>query len=271
MAGAEFTLEGTYTQVTLKGGVKFEPATDGTWYLLKNGKYTTQAPIADYMEETPGATKGYVVAEGDYEGTDTVTVGGVIYRPYKVETDTDKTVYVLVKSNANMYEYEDDDTTLKRFNKVTADANETVTKKITLVGTSDASGHIVFKGLGEGIYVITETITPAGFNTIAPFKLQITCTYPSKIVTGEEKCTWGVGDATTKKEDANEPIFSVTDTEVNGTTFTGIYSANIINMSGLVLPSTGGIGTTIFYVTGSILVLAAVVLLVTKKRMVREK
>ncbi|MDD6441331.1 MAG: LPXTG cell wall anchor domain-containing protein, partial [bacterium] len=36
---------------------------------------------------------------------------------------------------------------------------------------------------------------------------------------------------------------------------------------GAELPSTGGMGTTIFYVLGSILVLAAVVLLVTKKRM----
>ena len=37
-----------------------------------------------------------------------------------------------------------------------------------------------------------------------------------------------------------------------------------------VLPSTGGIGTTIFYVVGSILVVAAGVLLITKKRMSRE-
>ena len=42
------------------------------------------------------------------------------------------------------------------------------------------------------------------------------------------------------------------------------------NNTGTVLPSTGGIGTTIFYVVGSILVVAAGVLLVTKKRMGRE-
>ena len=44
----------------------------------------------------------------------------------------------------------------------------------------------------------------------------------------------------------------------------------IENNSGTVLPSTGGIGTTIFYVVGSILVVAAGVLLITKKRMSRE-
>ena len=45
---------------------------------------------------------------------------------------------------------------------------------------------------------------------------------------------------------------------------------NVVNNSGTVLPSTGGIGTTIFYVVGSILVVAAGVLLITKKRMSRE-
>ena len=44
----------------------------------------------------------------------------------------------------------------------------------------------------------------------------------------------------------------------------------IVDNSGTVLPSTGGVGTTIFYVVGSILVVAAGVLLITKKRMGRE-
>ena len=39
------------------------------------------------------------------------------------------------------------------------------------------------------------------------------------------------------------------------------------NFTGSTLPSTGGMGTTLFYVFGGIMVLAAVVLLVTKKRM----
>ena len=41
----------------------------------------------------------------------------------------------------------------------------------------------------------------------------------------------------------------------------------VINNQGTTLPSTGGIGTTIFYAVGGILVLAAIVLLITKKRM----
>ena len=41
----------------------------------------------------------------------------------------------------------------------------------------------------------------------------------------------------------------------------------VSNQSGTELPSTGGMGTTLFYVLGGVLVAAAVVLLVTKKRM----
>ena len=47
----------------------------------------------------------------------------------------------------------------------------------------------------------------------------------------------------------------------------GSVSTDVVNKAGVVLPETGGIGTTIFYVLGGIMVLAAVVLLVTKKRM----
>ena len=47
----------------------------------------------------------------------------------------------------------------------------------------------------------------------------------------------------------------------------GSLSADVINNSGSVLPSTGGMGTTIFYVVGSVLVVGAGVLLISKKRM----
>ena len=46
-----------------------------------------------------------------------------------------------------------------------------------------------------------------------------------------------------------------------------VATATIINNAGSVLPSTGGIGTTIFYIVGAILVLGAGILLVTRRRM----
>ena len=48
---------------------------------------------------------------------------------------------------------------------------------------------------------------------------------------------------------------------------TGVFEIRIQNQKGTTLPSTGGIGTTIFYIGGSILVLAAAILLITKRRM----
>ena len=47
----------------------------------------------------------------------------------------------------------------------------------------------------------------------------------------------------------------------------GAASIEVINQSGSVLPSTGGIGTTIFYIIGAILVIGAGVVLVTRRRM----
>ena len=47
----------------------------------------------------------------------------------------------------------------------------------------------------------------------------------------------------------------------------GIVSTEIENLPGTVLPETGGMGTTVFYLVGGLMVAAAVVLLVTKKRM----
>lgn len=50
----------------------------------------------------------------------------------------------------------------------------------------------------------------------------------------------------------------------NGVTFT--VGATVKNFSGVLLPETGGIGTTIFYIVGGVLVVGAVVLLITKRR-----
>ena len=47
----------------------------------------------------------------------------------------------------------------------------------------------------------------------------------------------------------------------------GSLSADVVNKQGSILPSTGGIGTTIFYVVGVVLMLGAGVLLITKRRM----
>ena len=101
--------------------------------------------------------------------------------------------------------------------------------------TTDATGKFTIQGLDADTYYLTETVAPAGYNKLSA---------PVTITIGAN----GV---------------------VNGTTEApqGVDEVKILNQSGTELPSTGGMGTTIFYVLGSVLVLGAVVLLVTKKRM----
>ena len=105
--------------------------------------------------------------------------------------------------------------------------------EIETVGT----GYITINGLGNGDYWLEETQHPQGYNKLAAReKLTVKDGNLSTTMTGT---TWNEGDG-------------------------GVH---IINKSGTVLPSTGGMGTTLFYVLGGGLMVAAVVLLVTKKRM----
>lgn len=107
-------------------------------------------------------------------------------------------------------------------------------------------------GLDDGDYKIVETTTPAGYNTIAPIEFTITAEH-EVLSDNPTLISLSGGDKFTGKVE------------------TGALSADIENNKGSTLPETGGIGTTIFYVVGSILVLAAVVLLITKKRMSEDK
>lgn len=53
---------------------------------------------------------------------------------------------------------------------------------------------------------------------------------------------------------------------ISGANRTGNDQIKVLNETGTVLPSTGGMGTTIFYTLGGVLVVGAAILLVTKKR-----
>lgn len=115
-----------------------------------------------------------------------------------------------------------------------------------------------FKGLDDGDYRLTETATPNGYNSIDP----ITFT-----VTAEHKVEWTT--ALERDDILTSLSGNVTTGEIKFTASNdlGTLSTDVVNESGLVLPETGGIGTTIFYIVGGLLTVGAVVLLVTKKRM----
>lgn len=134
-------------------------------------------------------------------------------------------------------------------------AGEGLTNKIT----TPENGVIIVKGVKSGSYKITEVTAPAGYNKL---------TAPVAV---EAKKTGQISTNTTVYLDENG---NITNTETDKKTEVNVDIPNIaatalvvVNKAGTELPSTGGMGTTIFYVLGAVLVVGAGVLLVTKKRM----
>ncbi len=162
------------------------------------------------------------------------------------ETPKDKNIVFTYKVVVNKVDGENKslagaEFTLEKYNKET-DKWETIK-----VVKNDEGTTFTFSGLDDGNYRLTETKTPDGYNTIAPIEFTIVATHND---TGVTSLTG-----------TNEKLIFTPDTTE------GSLSADVVNNSGATLPETGGIGTTIFYVVGGILVIGAGVVLVTKKRM----
>ena len=191
LTGAKFEITGDSVKVVLINKEVYKEASDGTYYILKNGTYTETVP-------------------------------------------SDKT--------ASSY-----DSTTTKYKKVTAVTKDTVNTKINATGYVNENGVLTFEGLGEGTYTIKEIVAPEGYNLLkAPITVEI------KANATFDKCEWTV-TADDKPVTADNNLY--------------LYAFLIENKSGAELPSTGGIGTTVFYVLGGVLVVCAGVLLITKRRM----
>ncbi len=139
----------------------------------------------------------------------------------------------------NTADYDDVSKKYTKTTSVVAKGNGQTETKV--VGTVQADGTVTFKGLGAGEYTITETKTLPGYNTIDPITFTLTFDAETKTFSSD-----------------NDKVTVGTDNTLD---------TSIVNQKGSLLPSTGGIGTTIFYVVGGILVIGAGILLVTKRRM----
>lgn len=110
----------------------------------------------------------------------------------------------------------------------------TIDEATELVTTTGDSGNVIkFTGLANGTYTLIENTVPAGYNKAADQTVTI------------------------KNDDFTQTNLS--------------QSFTVVNEAGAQLPSTGGMGTVMFYVLGGVLVVAAGVLLVTKRRMKDDK
>lgn len=108
---------------------------------------------------------------------------------------------------------------------------------------SPTGGEFNIKGLDADKYILEEIEAPEGYNLLT------------------------------------EKINFVIDMENNNGTETyhlrkgetEVEKIEVLNQSGAMLPSTGGVGTTMFYVLGSVMMIGAAILLVTKKKMANEQ
>jgi len=195
----------------------------------------TSGLSSEYEVDT--STYYYLLKDGSYTKTDPNTEG-MNTTQYLSTTD----IYYLVK-----YAFD-----------------EVSSKETTLVVTTDANGVAQFTGLREGTdYTLEETHAPDGYNKIDGTSI-ITIAWSDPQAEGatspaKEQGGFTLTETGTKKF---EIAWNATDKQ---------FEVTIKNQSGSVLPSTGGIGTTIFYILGSLLVLGAGIILVTKRRMSVEK
>lgn len=144
-------------------------------------------------------------------------------------------------------------------NEALAGAEFTLTKKVKdgeaktiAVVKNDVGTIFTFNHLDDGEYTLTETKTPAGYNTIAPITFTISAEHET--------------------ESDNPSLTSLTGTKKTGEiTFTsntadGSLTTDVVNNKGSVLPETGGMGTTLLYAVGGVLVaLAAAYIIISKK------
>ena len=134
--------------------------------------------------------------------------------------------------------------------KVLKDGTEKFVKHLTKDDALDPTGTVKFvyrfHGLDDGTYKLVETKAPDGYNTAEPVTFEITATH---------------------EVESADPKLLTLNVPTPFTTNNNSIHVDYYNYRGNTLPSTGGMGTTIFYVLGSILAVGAAILLVSKKRM----
>lgn len=125
--------------------------------------------------------------------------------------------------------------------------------------TSDENGKFKISGIDDGTYHLLEIKAPNGYNLLEdPVELVITATTAN----GQD---WNSGIAT-------DALTGLTITVGNGASQNGVLDTGVVNVTvennrGATLPETGGIGTTLFYIIGGLLVVGAGILLVVRIRM----
>ena len=170
------------------------------------------------------------------------------------KTPEDKVIVFTYKLTVNKVDKENKPLTgaeFSLFKKVNGKEELVEVKKIL---STNAEGTVFgFTGLDDGTYVLRETKTPDGYNSIEDQTFTISAKHDEN--SDDPKLTALTGDV------ASGSIINL------GVMLEkGELSTDVVNNKGSVLPSTGGAGRVAIYVIGAILVLGGGIVLVTKKR-----
>ncbi len=129
--------------------------------------------------------------------------------------------------------------------------------------TTPNDGVITIKGVAAGDYEINEVTAPAGYNKL------LNPVIVTAVKTGETK-THTVFYLDENGNVVNQASATTTEVKYDNDKIAAA-AVLVVNKTGIELPFTGGMGTRIFYVAGSVLLIGAAVLLIVKKRMNAEK
>jgi len=130
--------------------------------------------------------------------------------------------------------------------------------------TDEAISVFNFVGLDDGDYKLVETAAPEGFNKMEDLEFTISAVHEASAADPKLISLNGIA--------SGSATINLTSTqEATANPDYGTISTRILNKAGAILPSTGGIGTKLFYVAGGALAVGAAVLLITKKRMQAEE
>lgn len=238
--------DGNPNTAYLKYSSNEDTLTDTT--LVKNEVYTYQLNIHK-VDESSKALKG-----ADFE----------LLKFYKELKPAEGTMYYM--GSASNYSIGNTST------KITAPANASSVSNVWVVvnpkteNTIDSNGQFTnstfnYVGIDNGTYMLRETATPAGYNSLKkPIVFEIDTKSSSTETVNPILEQFNV-----KLLDGPTGVgFSTADNTVS--VVQGIASANIVNYEGVQLPSTGGMGTTLFYIAGAALLVAASITVIVRKQ-----
>ena len=253
---------------TMSAGLTF----DADSVVVKKGEATLTAGT-DYTLSIPGSCGCTFEIDLSSAYEETLVEGDEIVVTYSATLDTDAVVGNTGNPNEIVLKYGNKQETTK--DTVITYTTELVIDKIdgdtklplegagfTLYKDSVANENKIgdelttgstftWTGLEAGKYILVETTVPAGYNKAANIEFTITCTEPGTVAAATDEAAWASDNAAIVLNDEKA----------------GTFKGEVENKTGSLLPETGGIGTTIFYIVGLALMLGAAILLITKKRM----